>query len=92
MTNSIFIICLDSLPSDPILYLRYTCLPGAVRATEKLPVSFGAVADNFAPAMITNRRKFMDRAFKTIESMMITRCYHFERQVILVATDFTLCH
>jgi hypothetical protein len=75
-----------------ILYFGYPGLAGAVCTAEKFAAGLSTVPDDFAAAMITNRREPMDRALEAVESMTTAGCDNFERQIIIVATHFTLRH
>jgi hypothetical protein len=50
------------------------------------------VADDFALAMRASRRQGMDRAFKAVKRVRLSRQHHVERFVVVVSADFALCH
>jgi hypothetical protein len=74
------------------LHFGYTGLPGTVSAAEKCSVCFYTVSDDFAAAVIANRRQLLDCAFEAVKRMTITCRDYLERQIIVVATHLTLCH
>ena len=51
-----------------------------------------AVPNNPTVAMRANRHEGMDRAFETIEGVMLASHNHFERLVILIFTNFACSH
>jgi hypothetical protein len=67
-------------------------MPGAIGTAEKVFFRLDAVSDDFAAAMSADRRKAMNRAFKTIEDVTISRRYDLKRQVIIVTANFALRH
>jgi hypothetical protein len=64
----------------------------ATGAAIKRPVRLDAVPDDFAPAVIANRRQRMDRAFEAVENMLPARRDHLEGEIIVVTANFTLGH
>ena len=64
----------------------------AVRAAEERRTGFDAVADDAAAAVIADRRELVDRALEAVEHVPLPGRDHFERQVVVVAADFTLSH
>ncbi|HJS18704.1 MAG TPA: hypothetical protein VJ785_08140, partial [Anaerolineales bacterium] len=68
-------------------------LAGAMGAEVKLPIpDLHAVPDDHASAVSTFGSQCMDRALETVEHVGFAPQYHFKRLIILVSTDFTLCH
>ena len=63
-----------------------------MRATEEIPIGFDAVPYYFATAMFAFRRQHMDGAFEAIEHMSLPGRDHVEREMVIVAADFTLSH
>jgi len=55
-------------------------------------VGFHAVTDDFAAAIGANRREPVNRAFKTIKNVTVSRRYYLKSQIIIVAANFALCH
>ena len=64
----------------------------AIGTAVKGAVGLDAVPDDFAIAMMANRRELVNRALEAIEDVPVARCDDLERQVIFVATDFALSH
>jgi hypothetical protein len=70
--------------------MRVSC---AVGAAEHMPVDFLAMADDHAPTVLTFRRQPMDRAFKTVKSMLSAiRGPYDECLVIVVSANFAFGH
>ena len=67
-------------------------LAGAVSATVKSAVRFYAVSDDFAAAMITDGGELVDRAFEAVKRVSRSGSNDFERQIIIIPADVTLCH
>ena len=61
-------------------------------AAEDLAFLLRAVPDHPTVAMRANRREGMNRAFETIEGVMLAGHNHFERLVILIFTNFACSH
>ncbi len=61
-------------------------------AAEDFSALLHAVPDHPAVAVRANRRERVDRAFETIEGVMLASHNHFERLVILIFTNFTCSH
>jgi hypothetical protein len=61
-------------------------------AAEDLSVSFHAVSDNPAMAVWADRRQRVDRAFETIECVMLSGYDHFKRLVIFILANFACSH
>jgi hypothetical protein len=89
--SAVAITCINE-PSRVILHIVDSRLPRAIRTAIKSIIRFYAVSDDLAAAMITNRSQLMDRTFEAIERVPRSSRHHFERQVIIVAAYFTLCH
>jgi hypothetical protein len=53
---------------------------------------FDAVADDLAVAVLADRREQVDRALEAVECMGSTRGNDLKRHMIVIATDFALCH
>jgi hypothetical protein len=64
----------------------------AERTAEKVFLRLDAVTDYLAPAVCTDGREFMNRAFETIENVLVARRDNFKRQIIIISANFTLCH
>jgi hypothetical protein len=64
-------------------------LLGAMRAAEKRPARFHAVADNSAAAMRAFWSQGVNRAFETIEIMRDAVVHDFNGLVVLVPANFT---
>src|SRR5215471_12118656 len=63
-----------------------------VSTAEKLSANLHAMANDFAPTMFTDWCHQLDSALKAIEDVPHTCLYDFEALVIVISTDFTLCH
>ncbi len=61
-------------------------------AAEDFAALLHAVPNNPTVAMRANRRERMDRAFETIEGVMLAGHNHFERLVILIFANFACSH
>jgi hypothetical protein len=57
-------------------------------AAEDFAALLHAVPNNPTVAMRANRREGMDRAFETIEGVMLSGHNHFEHLVILIFANF----
>jgi len=75
-----------------VIHADYALLSGTMGAAKISRVGFYAVTDNFASAIRTNRREPVNRAFKTIEDVTVSRRNYLKSQIIIVAANFTLCH
>jgi hypothetical protein len=69
-----------------------TRAPGAGGAAKEGFFRLDSVTDNPASAICANRRKFMNRAFETIENVPVSRRNHFKCQIIIISANITLCH
>jgi len=61
-------------------------------AAKKLAAGFGAVADDFAAAVLALRRERMNGALKAVKVMGDAVHDHLDRFVILVSTNLTTPH
>jgi hypothetical protein len=61
-------------------------------AAEDFVALLHAVSNNPTVAMRANGRECMDRAFETIEGVMLAGHNHFERLVILIFANFACSH
>ena len=62
----------------------------AIGATIKAAMSFNAMADDFAAAMLAFRRQRVNRAFKTVKIVRDAILDDLERLIVIVFADFTL--
>ena len=60
--------------------------------TENVSVRLDAVADDPAVAVRANRRKRVDCALETVESVTFSAHDHFKRLVIIVLANFACRH
>jgi len=81
-----------SPPSHPVARLGNAGVFGAIGTAEEKPVRLNSMPDDLASAVIADRRQSMDSAFEAIKNVRFARRSHFEAFVILISTDFTLCH
>jgi hypothetical protein len=63
-----------------------------MNATEDLSVGFHTMPDDSAVAVRTDWRQRVDRAFETIECVMLSANDYFERLVIFILTNFACSH
>lgn len=70
----------------------YAGVPGAIGATEQLPVCFDSVPDDLALAMRANRSNRVNGAFKTVECMNRSAEMNFERLVVIIPAYVALSH
>jgi len=89
---AIFFSRLPFFSPNVVVHAFNTFLSGAMRAAKIGCIGFNAMPDNLAPAICTNRRKPMNRAFKTIENVVVSSRYYFKRQIIIVTANFALSH
>jgi len=61
-------------------------------ATEDPAIRLYAVADDPALAMSACWRESVDGAFEAVEDMSLSSGNDFEREIVVVATDFTSSH
>jgi len=61
-------------------------------AAEDFAALLHAVSNNPAVTVQADRRERVDRAFETIEGVMLASHNHFERLVILIFTNFACSH
>jgi len=61
-------------------------------AAEDFAALLHAVSNNPAVTVRADRRERVDRAFETIEGVMLASHNHFERLVILIFTNFACSH
>jgi hypothetical protein len=67
-------------------------MAGAVGAAVVDSIGLNSMADDPASAVVTGRGEFEDRAFKAIKGVTDAAFDNFERFVVVVSADFTLCH
>jgi hypothetical protein len=67
-------------------------IASAIGAAIERILRLDAVSDDPATAVSADRRQLLDRAFEAIEDVLFARRDYLERQVIIVATNFTLGH
>ncbi len=75
-----------------ILHFGDAGVPGAVGATIESIVRLYAMSDDLAAAVITNRRKFVDRTLEAVKGMTGAGGNDFKRQVIIITAHFTFRH
>jgi hypothetical protein len=63
-----------------------------MNATEDLSIGFHAVSDDAAVAVRADRRQRVDRAFETIECVMLSGYDYFKRLVIFIFANFACSH
>jgi hypothetical protein len=63
-----------------------------IGAAEERVLSFDAVPDDTAPAVIASGSEFVDRTFEAVERMACASSNYLEGQVIIVAAYFTFRH
>jgi hypothetical protein len=78
--------------SDAIFQLGFASRARAVDATKDLSVGLHTVPDNSALTVRADRRQRMDRAFETIECVMLSGYDHFKRFVIFILANFACSH
>jgi len=78
--------------SGAIPHFGDPCFVSATGAAIKGPICLYPVADNLAAAVIANGSKGMNRAFEAIECMRYAGGYDLKSLIVIVSTDFTLCH
>jgi hypothetical protein len=61
-------------------------------ATVKSSLRFDAMADDFASAVLADRRELMDGAFEAVECMGVSGRDHLEGKIVVVAADFAPSH
>ena len=61
-------------------------------AAEDLSIGFHAMTNHPAIAVWANGRQRVDRAFETIECVMLSGYDHFKRLVILIFANFACSH
>jgi hypothetical protein len=64
----------------------------ATGATIEGTVCFNAVPDDFAPAVIADRRELVNRALKAIKRVANARRDDLEGEVVFIPADLTLRH
>jgi len=72
--------------------VAHSRLARTIGAAEERVLSFDAMPDNPASAVIASRSEFVDRTLEAVERMARTSSNYLEGQVIIVAADFTLRH
>ena len=75
-----------------ISYVRRSSRPGAVGAAEKTTANLHAMTNHSAPAMLTDWRNRLNRAFEAIERVPCTGSDQFESLIVLVATNLAFRH
>jgi len=63
-----------------------------VRAAEETTADLDSMPDDSALAVLTNRRKSLDRTFEAIERMPCAGSYQLKTLVIVITTNFACCH
>jgi hypothetical protein len=63
-----------------------------MRAAIVSSIRFDAMADDSTAAVTAYWREAVDRTFKAIEHVALTRRHDLERQLVFVSADFTLRH
>jgi len=75
-----------------VLQLRCAGRACAVDAAEDFSVHFHAVADDTAVTVRANRRKRVNCALETVESVTLSAHDHFKRLVVIVLANFACRH
>ena len=75
-----------------ILHAIHARLSRAIGAAVESIIGLNAVTDDLAPAVVTDRGEFVNRALEAIERVSCLGRNNFKRQVIIVTAHFTLCH
>ena len=75
-----------------ILDFTNSRLPGTVGAAIKSVIGLDAVSDDLAAAVIADRRKLVNCTLETVKGMSRAGRHNLERQIIIVAADFTFRH
>jgi hypothetical protein len=68
------------------------CRSRTVCTAEEVAADFNAVADHPAFAMFANGCDGLDRTFEAVEGMPRARGNQFETLIVVIATNFALCH
>lgn len=68
------------------------CLPRAMRAAVEPAIDLGAVADNLALAVLTDRRHAVNGALEAVESVVLPGGDHLKRLVVVVAAHLAGPH
>jgi len=63
-----------------------------VRTAEETTADLDSMPDDSALAVLTNRRKSLDRTFEAIERMPCAGSYQLKTLVIVITTNFACCH
>jgi len=63
-----------------------------VGATEEPASNFHSMSNNFALAMFADWRDRLNRALEAVEYMAISSRYDLETFVVVISTNFALCH
>src|SRR5690348_10657497 len=64
----------------------------AMRATEDFAVAFDAMSDDPAAAVVALGGQGVNCAFEAVERVRFARHHHFEALVVVISTNFALCH
>jgi hypothetical protein len=70
-------------------------IPGVastVSTAEQLASALGSMSDNLTSAVFAYGSKLVNRAFKAVEDMAVTRRDHLETEFVVVTANFALCH
>jgi hypothetical protein len=78
--------------SDVIDGRCYPVLSGAMGAAVKGAFGFYPMANDLAPTVLAYRRQLVNRALEAVERMGVTGGDHLEREIVVVAADFTSSH
>lgn len=76
----------------PVLYIGGSCFAGAVGTTEELARNFHSMSNHLALAMLTDRRHRLNCTLEAVEDVAIARRDKLETFVVIISTDFALCH
>jgi hypothetical protein len=82
----------DSQASDVIDYLFYPMLARAMGTAVEGSLGLHAVANDLALAVLAHWSEFVNRALEAVKRMSVAGSDHLERQVVVVAADFTSSH
>jgi hypothetical protein len=77
---------------SPVLYVGGRSFARAVGTTEEPASNFHSMSNNFALAMFADWRDRLNRALEAVEYMAISSRYELETFVVVISTNFALCH
>lgn len=69
-----------------------TLLPRTICTAIEGAIGFDPVADDFTPAMVADRSKFVNRTLEAVKDVSDASRRNLEGQIVIVAAHFTYRH